>query len=168
MGEGLEAKEEEIERRFLVDIPKVMTLLHWETLDGDFTNIRQGYLVAGPVSVRLRMAEPFNAPAYGQMTVKGPGSLKRFEKNVDLPPEHTKVLLAACPKAIWKHRYDYGRWEIDRFLNVKDPETGALLWQAEIELVSEDESFERPDWLGREVTDDVRYTNARLSEQVIT
>jgi adenylate cyclase len=48
-------------------------------------------------------------------------------------------------------------WEVDEFLGAN-----AGLVVAEIELGSEDEAFDKPDWLGEEVTSDVRYLNANL------
>jgi len=51
-------------------------------------------------------------------------------------------------------------WEVDEFLGAN-----AGLVVAEIELASEDEAFEKPDWLGREVTGDARYFNSNLIRQ---
>jgi adenylate cyclase len=51
-------------------------------------------------------------------------------------------------------------WEIDEFYG-----DNAGLVVAEVELAAEDEIFERPPWLGREVSEDFRYSNAALSER---
>ena len=68
------------------------------------------------------------------------------------------------PVVISKTRYLLNcgghRWEIDEFHGENE---GLVV--AEIELSREDEVFEKPGWLGREVTDDVRYYNASLSHR---
>lgn len=167
------ALEEEIERKFLVDAVAVTKLLFPDIASGNYSQIDQGYLVNGPVSLRVRHATtptgPYkkDGPARAELTLKGPGTVKRYEKNIDIPVEYAHALLRACPGAILKHRFRQGRWEIDRFLNVVDPDTREPLWVAEIELKREDEAFDSPSWLGREVTNDVRYTNAKLSEHVV-
>ena len=48
-------------------------------------------------------------------------------------------------------------WEVDEFLGVND---GLIV--AEVELKSEDQAFDKPEWIGAEVTDDPRYFNANL------
>jgi len=166
-------EDTEIERKFLVDTEAVKLLL----ASYANTEIRQGYLVKTP-EVTLRIRTKGNQ---GELTVKGSGALSHFEKNVEIRLPFAQAMLATCPGHIHKLRYRWGPvvahtasggdiaglvWEIDHFLNVKDPETGGVLWMAEIELTNESDTFESPSWLGREVTYDPRYTNARLSEQV--
>lgn len=157
------ASETEIERKFLVDAGAVAQLLAGNLLRGEYTRLDQGYLVNGPVSLRIRLFGGVESKA--ELTLKGPGEVTRYEKNVEIPVEYAHSLLRSCPTVIRKYRFRVGRWEIDKFLNVKDPETQELLWLAEIELESENASFDRPSWLGREVTSDLSYTNARLSER---
>lgn len=209
--------EEEIERKFLVKVDELKLALASDIENKRYTEIHQGYLLRGQVTLRVRLALPpppvsgtqnplakdedFVIPGtktvklsselppladdpdlayvsknlaeaaapkhFGELTLKGPGAVKRYEKNVDIPVDLTRAILASCPGAIHKNRFRIGRWEIDRFLNVLDPETNMLLWMAEIELKSEDEAFEKPKWLGREVTHDLNYTNARLSEHIL-
>lgn len=209
--------EEEIERKFLVKVEELKSALTSDIENKRYTEIHQGYLLRGQVTVRVRLALPpppvFGAQNplakdedyvipgtktvklsselppladdpdlayvrknitealapkhFGELTIKGPGAVKHYEKNVEIPVDLTRAILASCPGAVHKNRFRAGRWEIDRFLNVLDPDTNMLLWLAEIELKSEDEQFEKPNWLGREVTHDVRYTNARLSEHIL-
>ena len=68
-----------------------------------------------------------------------------------------------CPFTLEKHRYtvrhDGFTFEIDEYFGANAP-----LVVAEIELPAEDTPFERPSWLGREITADGRYTNAYLSK----
>ncbi len=144
----------EIERKFLVR--------------GDFrphssssTRIRQGYLSSSPErSVRVRLA---GERAF--LTIKGKAGaagMTRYEWERELPFAEALELLALCePGRIDKvrHRVDFAgkTFEIDEFLGANQ---GLVI--AELELDSEDESFERPDWLGREVTGDPRYYNSSL------
>lgn len=162
-----ESAEEEIERKFLVKVDEVKHLLAKDIESKNYVDMSQGYFVRGPVSLRVRLSTAPATNRLGELTLKGPGAVRRYEKNVDIPPEMATALLASCPGAIRKNRFRVGRWEIDRFLNVLDPDTNTLLWVAEIELKSEDETFDKPSWLGREVSQDSRYTNARLSEHIL-
>jgi len=159
--------DEEIERKFLVNTAEIKKLLASDIVSKNYTELDQGYLVNGPTALRLRIAFPPKGPHTGELTIKGPGAVKHYEKNVELPEDVARALQRACPGVISKHRFRYGRWEIDRFINVNDPDTHERLWMAEIELKSEEEAFEHPSWLGREVTLDLRYTNARLSEHIV-
>ena len=98
------------------------------------------------------------------LTIKGARSgIAREEFEYPLPVEDAEALLAFCRRGvISKTRYvlRQGRhsWEIDEFHGDNE---GLLL--AEIELDREDEPFDRPDWLGEEVSHDPRYYNAALS-----
>jgi CYTH domain-containing protein len=68
-------------------------------------------------------------------------------------------------KVLSKTRYEIkienNLWEVDVFEGKLD---GLII--AEIELESEDESFNKPVWLGREVTNDLSYLNAKLIEKL--
>lgn len=93
---------------------------------------------------------------------KGP---ERLEFEYSVPLEDAKAMLAAFALSppVEKTRYEvsFGGfvWEIDEFHGAN-----AGLIVAEIELAAADQDFARPDWLGKEVTDDARYYNACLSE----
>lgn len=124
------------------------------------TDYKQGYLAVVPrCSVRVRVADD-----EAWLTVKsGDGGLTRQEYEYPVPREDAEGMLALCePVVISKTRYlvtcgDH-RWEIDEFHG-----DNAGLVVAEIELSREDEPFEKPRWLGKEVSDDLRYYNAALS-----
>lgn len=144
----------EIERKFLVA--------------GDFrpfaknaTRIIQGYLSSIPErTVRVRIKDN-----QGFLTVKGKGSesgTTRFEWEKEISAEEAQELIAMCePGVIDKTRYlvEAGRhtFEVDEF---HGDNQGLIV--AEVELASEDEAFERPLWLGEEVTGDERYYNSML------
>ena len=142
--------------------------------------IRQGYLAhdsGRTVRVRIRDDKGF-------LTIKGPsiipGSRPEWEKEISL--QEAEDLFALCkPGSVDKTRWivpaghaggstgsptvmaDPDRpsrfFEVDEFHG----ENGGLV-MAEIELGSPDELFERPSWLGKEVTDDKRYYNGYLAE----
>ena len=144
---------EEIERKFLV------TGDGWRaTAQG--MHYRQGFLSTEPErTVRVRLAGP-----RGSITIKGKTvGARREEFEYEIPvPDAKRMLDALCKRPlIEKVRYTLpvGRhiWEIDVFGG-----DNAGLVVAEVELGSEDEAFEKPDWAGEEVTDDPRYFNSNL------
>lgn len=144
----------EIERKFLV------TGEGWRALAmGPGQRLRQGYLHAGTPVVRVRLAGEA-----GFLTIKGPGLLSRAEYEYPIPAaEAAELLRSLCPppvieKTRTRVRHDGLVWEVDEFAGQL---AGLVL--AEVELASPDQPFARPDWLGREVTEDARYQNAALS-----
>ena len=145
----------EIERKFLVEGDA------WR-VGASPSRIVQGFLSRDPeriVRVRLRDGEAF-------LTIKGKGSgLARVEVEVAIPAEEARQLLPLClPPLIEKTRHLVTwaghLWEIDEFYG-----DNAGLVVAEVELATEDEIFERPPWLGQEVSEDFRYSNAAISER---
>jgi CYTH domain-containing protein len=146
---------EEIERKFLV------TGDAWRA-QASGTRFRQGFLSTDPDrTVRVRVAG-----ARGMLTIKGRTvGARRPEYEYEIPLDDAEQMLdSLCERPlIEKVRFELRAgahlWEIDVFEG-----DNAGLVVAEIELQSEDESFERPDWLGEEVTDDPRYFNANLVE----
>jgi adenylate cyclase len=144
---------EEIERKFLVSGEA------WrETAEG--TRYRQGFLSTEPErTVRVRVAGP-----RGSITVKGKNlGARRAEFEYEIPvADAERMLDTLCKRPlIEKVRYVLAvgahTWEIDVFEG-----DNAGLVVAEIELRREDEAFERPEWIGDEVTDDPRYFNSNL------
>lgn len=144
----------EIERKFLVDKAK------WEAvkpLDG--TRIVQGYLSKSlEKTIRIRVKEN-----QGFITIKGKTKgISRLEYEYEIPVTDAQELLANfCPKKIDKIRYKFDYkgsiWEVDEFIT---PNTGLIL--AEIELISEEQSFSRPIWIGKEVSDQAAYYNVNM------
>ena len=143
----------EIERKFLVDGDA------WRTL-GEATLLRQGYLSADPartVRVRIDGERAF-------LTIKGKSvGASRGEWEYPIPVAETAELLdGLCQQPLVekvRRRIAAGphTWEVDEFLGAN-----AGLVVAEIELASEDEAFDKPDWIGREVTGEARYFNSNL------
>jgi len=141
----------EIERKFLVNGNS------WR--NGQGIRICQGYLNRDKertVRVRLSGEKAF-------LTIKGMNSgATRAEYEYEIPVSHAEALLKICDGPVLeKNRYtvDYNGliWEVDEFLGENE---GLIV--AEVELKSEDQSFDRPDWVGQEVTDDPRYYNSNL------
>ena len=147
---------QEIERKFLVAGP-------FRGEVSGSTHMVQGFLNSTPGrTVRVRIGGE-----RAWITVKGPArGLTRFEWEKEIPAAEAECLLALCePGIIDKTRHFIpsadGRhtWEVDEFHG-----DNAGLVVAEIELAAEDESFERPAWLGEEVTLDRRYYNTSLAK----
>jgi CYTH domain-containing protein len=148
----------EIERKFLVISESFKT----ETFKA--TRIIQGYLNSDKQrAVRVRIKGEL-----GYLTVKGESSkngLSRFEWEKEIAKEDAKELLNLCePGVIDKIRYEIkvGNhvFEVDVFFG-----DNAGLIVAEVELEHEKESFEKPTWLGEEVTGQIKYYNSQLSKQ---
>ncbi len=143
----------EIERKFLVTGDAYRAL-------GSGVRMRQGYLSADPDrTVRVRIAGEKAA-----LTVKGRNDgIARLEFEYEIPTADAELMLdrIAHRPIIEKIRYRVpfkGRvWEVDEFFG-----DNAGLVVAEIELESVDAAFERPDWIGKEVSDDPRYFNSNL------
>ena len=86
----------------------------------------------------------------------------RAEYEYPIPVSHAEELLKICDGPVLeKNRYAVDHngliWEVDEFLGENE---GLIV--AEVELKSEDQSFDRPEWVGQEVTDDPRYFNSNL------
>jgi len=145
----------EIERKFLVTRDFMPFVSKTE-------KIAQGYLCASferTVRVRLKGDSAF-------ITIKGPSNengFSRAEYEYSIPPADAEEMLKLCETIIEKERHyvPVGNhlYEVDVFHGVHE---GLVI--AELELQSEEEIFERPDWLGEEVTGDKRYYNAYLSQ----
>ena len=121
----------------------------------------QGYLNRDKNrTVRVRIAGE-----QATLTIKGVSQgISRLEFEYAIPLDDARALLTLCEQPlIEKYRrvvdYQGKRWEIDEFLGDNQ---GLIV--AEIELESESEPFDLPDWVGREVSDDPRYFNASLSK----
>ena len=147
----------EIERKFLVKSSAFMK----EAVKHN--RIVQGYLSSNPErTVRVRIKGE-----NGYLTIKGQSStsgMSRMEWEKEIPIEEAEQLLTLCEKEI----IDKTRYEVIVGVHVFEVDVFAGenkgLVMAEIELSSEEEAFESPDWLGEEVTQDSRYYNSYLSK----
>ena len=146
----------EIERKFLVTG-------EFKSLATSSTHIEQGYIASGngrTVRVRIRDDK-------GYLTIKGPSNkagLARFEWEKEITLEEARALMDICePGRVKKTRWlvpsTDGRhtWEVDVF---EGDNEGLVM--AEIELESENDTFEKPDFIGKEVTGDRRYYNSHM------
>lgn len=142
----------EIERKFLV---------RDETWRAGARGVpfRQGYLSTH----RERTVRVRREGDRAVLTIKGPSvGARRTELEYEIPVADADELLALCEQPLiekTRYRVPVGAhvFEVDEFHGVN---AGLVL--AEVELADEAERFERPAWLGEEVTDDPRYVNANL------
>ncbi len=151
---------QEIERKFLVKNDD------YKLEAGSLHHIVQAYLNRDPnrtVRIRIKDADAF-------LTIKGAtnqSGMTRFEWEKEIPVEEARALLQlAEPGVIEKVRYIIPaanglQWEVDEFLG---DHAGLVL--AEIELPDEKTPFEKPAWLGKEVTGQKEYYNSYLSKPV--
>ena len=148
----------EIERKFLVNSENFK--------DESFkkNHIKQGFLNSDKnrvVRVRIKDDTAF-------LTIKGKSNeagTSRFEWEKEISVDDASNLFNLCEKGcIEKYRYLIKKgihtYEVDEFLG---DNLGLVV--AEIELNDENETFEKPKWLGKEVTGDVKYYNAMLSKK---
>ena len=146
----------ETERKFLV-------VGEFKSLSYNATRIQQGYIASNngrTVRVRIRGEK-------GYLTIKGPSGLKgitRYEFDTEIPLDDARELMEICePGIIDKTRYlvksPDGRhiWEIDEFYGDNE---GLVL--AEVELSHESEEFQKPEFIGKEVTGDRRFYNSHM------
>ena len=147
----------EIERKFLVKNEDFKAEFYQKN------RITQGFLNTDPLrTVRIRIKDE---TAF--LTVKGKNNeagLSRFEWEKEIDKTEAESLLKLCePGMIDKTRFlvksDSHIFEVDEFYG----ENKGLI-VAEVELETEEEVFEKPDWLGQEVTGDPRYYNSQLSK----
>ena len=151
----------EIERKFLVqgDDYKKVAVSH--------SRIKQGYICSGrgrTVRVRLRDHCAF-------LTIKGPsldGGLSRYEFEKEITLDEAEHLFHLCePGIIDKTRYlvpsGNHTFEVDEFYGDNEG-----LVMAEVELSAPDEPYEKPDFIGREVTGDRRFYNSHLRQTPFT
>lgn len=148
----------EIERKFLVNAAL------WDQLEKPLpVRIQQAYLSNDTnCTVRIR-----TKGSRGFLTIKGKSvGISRSEYEYEIPLEEAKKMIDEfCPKVLSKDRYEIQvenhLWEVDIFHGKLAP-----LIMAEIELSNEDESFELPNWIEKEVSEDVTYYNSKLIERL--
>ncbi|EIF51845.1 CYTH domain-containing protein [Sulfurovum sp. AR] len=149
----------EIERKFLIDETKLPTLQNGYT-------IKQGYIQTidhTTVRIRVRGQEAF-------LTIKGKSQgASRLEFEYPIPLNDAEEMLtnlchaSRVEKTRYLIEYEGHTWEVDIF---EGSNKGLMI--AEIELESEKEVFSLPEWVTKEVTEDIRYFNANLVERPYT
>ena len=145
----------EIERKFLVVGDA------WRQL-ATGTMYRQGYLS----TVKERTVRVRTIGDQGYLTIKGiTTGVSRTEFEYPIPVAHANAMLDdLCERPlIEKHRYqiDFSGliWEVDEF---HGDNQGLIL--AEVELAEENQQFDKPEWIGVEVSGDPRYFNSNLTK----
>jgi len=149
---------QEIERKFLVKSDAFKSEAFKKM------RITQGYLSSVPertVRVRIKGDKGF-------ITIKGianESGVSRYEWEKEIAISEVEELLKLCePGIIDKTRFNVksGKhtFEVDEFYGENE---GLVI--AEIELSSENENFEKPEWIGKEVTGDEKYYNSMLTKK---
>lgn len=145
---------QEIERKFLV-------CGEFKSLAYAHSHIVQGYICSGKGrTVRIRIRDD-----KGYITIKGAtneSGTSRYEWEKEIPLDDARELMCLCEQGVIdKIRYlvKSGNhiFEVDEFYG---DNKGLLM--AEVELTSEDEAFEKPSFIGEEVTGETRYYNSKL------
>ncbi len=146
---------QEIERKFLVRKDG-----SYKAMASSHSHIRQGYMACKGATVRIRLRDD---KAY--LTIKGPshnGGMSRFEFEREILVEEADEMFKLCvggviDKTRWIVPYEGHIFEVDEFHGIND----GLLF-AEVELKTEDEHFEKPLFLGPEVTGNRHFYNSHL------
>lgn len=145
----------EIERKFLVKHGGA-----YKRAAASVSHIRQGYIPAEGATVRVRIRDD---KAF--LTIKGKsydGGMTRYEFEKEITLDEADNLLKLCKGGVIdKHRWlvksgDH-TFEVDEFHGDNDG-----LVMAEVELASETEPFEKPDFIGPEVTGDSHFYNSHM------
>ena len=144
---------QEIERKFLVEG-------EYKSQAYAQSRIIQGYISsARGRTVRVRIRD-----GRGYLTIKGASDssgISRYEWEKEIPLNEAKDLMRLCEPGVIDNRYlvrsGQHVFEVDEFYGENEG-----LTVAEVELASENEPFEKPDFIGREVTGDIRYYNSQL------
>lgn len=150
----------EIERKFLVRKDKLPAL-------PEPLRLKQGYLAFGP-TVRVRTEDGPGNERRAYLNIKGAGTIGRDEFEYEIPRDEAEQLLKLTKGSIVsKKRYHLAlpdhsdlKWELDIF---EGDNEGLLV--AELEMPDANLQFERPAWLGTDVTEDSEYKNAALAQR---
>jgi len=145
----------EIERKFLINPAK------WaELIKPAGKQLRQGYILGDPnKTIRVRVTAD-----KGWLTIKGISTgATRLEYEYEIPLGDAVELLDnfaenELKKTRYENTFEGKLWEVDVFSGENE---GLIV--AEIELTSEDEKFELPDWVSEEVTHEKKYYNSNLT-----
>ena len=145
----------EIERKFLVKKGGAYKRAAFSS-----SRIKQGYIPAEGATVRIRVRDDKAFLTIKARSVNGGMTRYEFEKEITL--NEADHLLALCrggmiDKRRWLVKSGTHIFEVDEFYGANEG-----LVMAEVELASEDEPFERPDFIGMEVTGDKRFYNSHM------
>lgn len=150
------AATREIERKLLVSrLPESLSLARFES-----ARLRQGYLlIASEASLRIR-----DKKGRTRLTLKRGKGMDREEVEIELDPtQAAKLWPLAAARTLEKVRYlvpDQEGWlELDVY---EGPLDGLMTVEREFSTRSEAKQWTPPPWVGQDVTEDARYTNARL------
>jgi len=151
---------QEIEHKFLI------TTDAWRAAVRSSTRIRQGYFISDgvrSVRVRTRGVEGWLTIKSGARFIDGVTQRAEFEYAIPFTDAEYMLDHLCTQPLVEKIRHEIVHigmlWEVDEFLGMND---GLLL--AEIEVDDAQQHFERPAWIGHEVSDDPRYFNSYIGK----
>lgn len=150
----------EIERKFLVDEEKICKML--DSVTHPCTHIAQVYMAPG---VRLRISvNAYTEEEQVFLTVKSPVlegtkyTRNEWEFQIPWSKQVEDVFEDESLPMVAKNRYMVDGFEVDHLPAID-------LWLAEKEVLCEEEEFDKPVWLGEEVTDDPQYSNYSIAQR---
>jgi len=145
----------EIERKFLVKND------NWRKSVNLSTEMQQGYIVnSKDISVRIRIEHDQATLTFKSSITESNLTRREYEFDINLQKALNMLETLTSTKIIKTRHYVWvgnHKWEIDEFAG---DNCGLII--AELELEHEDALFDKPDWVGNEVTEDSRYLNAVL------
>ncbi len=154
----------EIERKFLVEGRP------WEEFSSECADLIQGYLNTDPrATIRVRIEADRSGMRSATLTIKGLSrGPSRSEYEYPVPVNDAEAMLREMAqhsliKRRWFIRIAGHEWHVDEFLG---DNTGLVT--AEIEMSSENDAVDLPPWVGMEITNDHRYSNANLAMNPFT
>ena len=138
----------------------------WHAPEKGGERYRQGYLAESGATTRVRIVESLDGGSSKRayLTIKGKTvgiSRAEFEYEIPVPDAEAMLRMSLYPpieKIRYKINVNGKIWEVDEFLGIHK---GLIV--AEIELSSEDEAYDKPEWVLRDVSYDRRFSNASLS-----
>jgi CYTH domain-containing protein len=154
--EHVKRMAKEIERKFLVRGD------HWRNFVSERLILRQGYIATMEGrSVRIRLTNETKAT----LTIKIGKAMTRDEFEYEIPVDEAEELLGTSIGLViekTRHKVPFKgfTWEVDVF---RGAHRGLVI--AEVEMGKESDNPELPDWIGREVTGEYRYSNQALATQ---
>ena len=151
----------EIERKFLVDINKLLYSISYKDIVGS-CSIIQYYIDSVPnQTIRIRKRKEFGTTKYILGFKFSKSSMERDEIETEIDLDSARELMSHSIGYVVKRRYKINLnkllWEIDVFSKPSNLVLG------EVELKSVDQKIELPDWIIEEVTDKVGYSNYELA-----
>lgn len=149
----------EIEHKFIVDKKHIDLFIN---SNFNTSSIKQGYVIDDSQKGILRVRIKDDKKAYLTYKRSTTEYDKHIEIETEIPLDEANLLFDECQRKITKKRYivpfEGNDWEVDIFDDKLD---GLII--AEIEIPSVDKQYNKPEWVGKNVTDDSKFSNRNLA-----